>query len=222
MTHSFLKQWAKVERILRKQLLFHKWFVIFDSIMVKALLNFDRSLFSTINQTWSNPVFDVLMPFIRNQFFWVPVYLFLLAFMVLNFRKKAGWWVLFFLATFALTDMISTQVIKAFIERPRPCADVFTSDTARMLIPCSYSFSFVSSHAANHFGIAMFVFMTLKQISNRSIWLLFVWAFVVCYAQVYVGAHFPFDVLGGALLGLFIGHRTAIIFNRQFKPLTIH
>jgi undecaprenyl-diphosphatase len=190
--------------------------------MVKALLNFDRSLFSTINQTWSNPVFDGLMPFIRNQFFWVPVYLFLLAFMLLNFRKKALWWVLFFLATFALTDMISTQVIKAFIERPRPCADAFTSNSVRMLIPCSYSFSFVSSHAANHFGIAMFVYMTLKQISNRSIWLVFVWAFAVCYAQVYVGAHFPFDVLGGAVLGLLIGHRTAFIFNRQFKPLTIH
>jgi membrane-associated phospholipid phosphatase len=201
--------------------LFHKRFVIFDDTMLKSVLQMDRSLFYYINNRWSNDVFDAVMPFIRNQYFWVPVYLFLLVFVFINFQKKVWWWALFFLATFALTDLISASVIKTLVERPRPCVDPVASETVRMLIPCSYGYSFVSSHASNHFGIAMFVFMTMKQFSNRWIWLLFAWAFVISFAQVYVGAHFPFDVVGGALLGMFIGHRTAIIFNKQFGGLQV-
>lgn len=199
-----------------------KNFSTFGNTMLKSVLQLDRSLFYYINNKWSNDVFDAVMPFIRNQYFWVPLYLFLLAFVLINFRTKALWWILFFLATFALTDLISTQVIKAFVERPRPCADPFASETVRMLIPCSYSYSFVSSHAANHFGLAMFMFMSMKQFSKRWIWLVFLWALLVSYAQVYVGAHFPFDVSGGALLGVFIGHRTAIIFNKQFGGLQVN
>jgi membrane-associated phospholipid phosphatase len=190
--------------------------------MLKSVLQMDRSLFYYINNRWSNDVFDALMPFVRNQYFWVPLYLFLLAFVFTNFRAKALWWVLFFLATFALTDLISASVIKTLVERPRPCADPIASETVRMLIPCSYSYSFVSSHATNHFGMAMFMFMSMKQFSNRWIWLVFAWALIISFAQIYVGAHFPVDVLGGALLGSFIGHRTAIIFNKQFGGLQVN
>lgn len=189
--------------------------------MLKPFIDFDRWLFYYINNKWSNGLFDAVLPFARNQFTWVPVYLFLLVFVFVNFRKKAAWWVLFFLATFALTDLISTQLIKAFVERPRPCADAVASETVRMLIPCSYSFSFVSSHAANHVGLAMFMFVTMKHFAGKWIWLAFAWAFLVCYAQVYVGAHFPFDVLGGALLGLLIGSQTAAIFKKQFGGLQL-
>ena len=144
--------------------------------MLKPVIQFDRSLFYYINNKWSNDFFDAVMPFMRNQYFWVPVYLFLLVFVITNFRTKAWWWILFFLATFALTDMISTQVFKAFFERPRPCADAITSQSVRMLIPCSYSYGFVSSHAANHFGIAMFLFGTMKQFSKSWIWLVFTYS----------------------------------------------
>lgn len=202
--------------------LFHKRFTIFDCNMLKPVIQFDRSLFYYINNKWSNDFFDAVMPFIRNQYFWVPIYLFLLVFVVTNFRTKAWWWILFFLATFALTDMISTQVFKTFFERPRPCADAITSQSVRMLIPCSYSYGFVSSHAANHFGIAMFLFGTMKQFSKRWIWLVFLWAFLVSYAQLYVGAHFPFDVIGGCILGLLIGQQTSRIFNRQFDGLEVN
>lgn len=190
--------------------------------MLKPILQFDRSLFYYINNKWSNDLFDAAMPFIRNQFFWVPVYLFLLLFVFINFRSKVLWWVLFFLTTFALTDMISTQVIKAFVQRPRPCADAEAAHFVRMLIPCSYSYGFVSSHAANHFGIAIFLFQTMKHFAKQWIWLAFVWAFLVGYAQLYVGAHFPFDVIGGGALGLLIGHRTALIFNKQFGGLQVN
>jgi membrane-associated phospholipid phosphatase len=216
-----LSEAAKLERFRLFRFYFHKRLVIFDRIMLKPFLQFDRSLFYYINNKWSNELFDAVMPFVRNQYLWVPVYLFLLLFVFINFRGKVWWWVLFFLATFALTDMISTQIFKAFIHRPRPCVDAEASQYVRMLIPCSYSYSFVSSHAANHFGIAIFLFQTMKHFAKKWIWLAFLWASLVAYAQLYVGAHFPFDVLGGAFLGLLIGHRTALIFNRQFGGLQV-
>lgn len=202
--------------------LFHKRFVIFDNIMLQPVLQMDRSLFYYINNRWSNDVFDALMPFIRNQYFWVPLYLFLLVFVFVNFRTKAWWWLLFFLASFALTDLISAQVVKALVERPRPCVDIVASQSVRMLIPCSYSYSFVSSHATNHFGMAMFMFMTMKHFAKPWVWLAFAWAAIISFAQVYVGAHFPFDVLGGSVLGLLIGHRIALIFNKQFGGLQVN
>ncbi len=187
--------------------------------MLKQIVELDRFLLQLINQQWSNPVFDTVLPFVRNQYLWAPVYLFLLLFAVLNFRRQALGWILVFLITFALTDLISTQVLKAFIQRPRPCWDSISSTQVRMLIPCSHAYSFVSSHAANHFGIAAFLWATFRHLQLKFLWLVLIWAGLVAYAQVYVGAHFPFDVLGGALLGWLTGRLTGSQFNRRFGIL---
>ena len=189
--------------------------------MLKPILEADRLLFRLLNQEWTNSWMDLVMPFLRNQFTWVPLYLFLLAFVALNFGKRAMAWCLFFLVTFAITDLISTQVLKALVQRPRPCWDPLTASTARMLIPCSHAYSFVSSHAANHFGMAMFLFQTMKQFGKPWIALAFVWALLVTYGQVYTGAHFPVDVAGGALLGLLVGKWTARLYQRQFGGLLV-
>ncbi|MFZ9718351.1 MAG: phosphatase PAP2 family protein [Chitinophagaceae bacterium] len=187
--------------------------------MLSALLELDRGLFRLINGSWTHPLADQLFPLFRNAFFWAPVYLFLLFFVTLNFKKKGWWWCAFFLACFALTDSISTQVFKETFQRVRPCVDAFTAADARMLIPCSKSFGFVSSHATNHFGMAMFIFLTISswQISRR--WVVFLWAALVSYAQLYVGAHFPLDILGGALLGIIIGTLMAKAFKKFIGPL---
>ena len=187
--------------------------------MLKSILQLDQWIFKLINQDWSNSFFDALMPFIRNQYIWVPLYLFLVVFVAVNFKSKLWWWILFFLATFALADLISSQLVKQFFERPRPCIDSLSSETAHMLIPCSTGYSFVSSHATNHFGLAMFLYETMKRFGKPWIWLVFLWAAIICYAQIYVGAHFPFDILGGALLGTGIGKFTSINYIKQFGGL---
>jgi membrane-associated phospholipid phosphatase len=192
--------------------------VIFEN-MLQPVISFDRQFFQLINQQWSNSLFDVLMPFIRNQYTWVPLYLFLLVLVLVNFRTRGLWWVLFFLACFALTDLVSAQLFKPFFERLRPCNDAFTAPGVRMLIPCSGSYSFVSSHAANHFGMAMFIFLTMKSFAKPWVWLVFVWAALVSIAQVYVGAHFPLDVACGALLGMVLGRFASYHFTRQFGGL---
>jgi undecaprenyl-diphosphatase len=80
---------------------------------------------------------------------------------------------------------------------------------------CSGSYSFTSSHAANHFGMATFVSLTLYSTFRRWIYLSYLWAFFIAYAQVYVGVHYPLDVVGGAGLGVLAGLLTASVFNKQ-------
>ena len=184
---------------------------------MKKLILFDKSLFLKINRDWSNPFFDQVMPFLRTPSLWIPFYLFLFVFMVINFGRRAWAWILFFVVTVSATDIISSRFIKPGFARLRPCNDETVSSTIRMLAEyCGQNGSFTSSHAANHFGMAVFLFLTLRSIIGKWSGLIFIWAAMICYAQVYIGVHFPFDVAGGALLGFIIGSLTASVFNKRF------
>jgi undecaprenyl-diphosphatase len=85
---------------------------------------------------------------------------------------------------------------------------------------CPSSSSFTSSHACNHFAMAFFIYRTLRQTSPW--WsLVFVWAFMISYAQVYVGVHYPLDVICGAVVGSLIGLTTSRLFRLQAGTLTL-
>lgn len=180
-----------------------------------ALIHFDQKVFRLINGDLTNPVFDAILPYTRESVIWVPFYLFLFIFVVMNFGKKGLGWIIFALLTAALTDMISSSFLKEYIGRVRPCRDPEFSQYVRFLVKhCPVSGSFTSSHAANHFGAAMFGYMTLKSVTKWA-WLFFAWAGIICYAQIYVGVHYPGDILGGALVGCIIGWFSAGFFNRR-------
>jgi len=177
----------------------------------------DKWLFVKLNSHWTNPVFDSVLPFIRNSVFWTPLYIFVAVFIALNYGKKGLWWSLLFICTVALTDLIGARIIKEAFHRPRPCQDIEFMNYVRLLLKqCSGSYSFVSNHAANHFGLATFTFLTFKGVFRKWMYLAFVWAFFIAYAQVYVGVHYPFDVIGGAVLGIIVGSLTAWIFDKKW------
>lgn len=183
----------------------------------QKLEQWDQWLFIQLNSVWTNPVFDSLMPFLRNGKNWAPLYLFLGVFAILNFSRKGIWWCVFFLVTVALTDMTGTYVFKHTIERMRPCSDADFSSHVRLLVSyCSGGFSFVSNHAANHFGLAAFFFTTMKPVLPKWAPAGLVWAGLIAYAQVYVGVHYPLDVLAGTLLGLIFGTITGRLFNKRY------
>lgn len=180
-------------------------------------VNADRRIFYEINMRWANDFFDWLMPVLRNSFTWAPLYFFLILFAVLNFKKTGWWWLLFAVCTVAVTDLTGARVFKAGFERLRPCQDAEMVNFVRLVLGrCSGGYSFVSNHAINHFGIAAFVFFTFRSFFKPA-WLFFVWAAMIGFAQIYVGVHYPFDVLCGALLGLGIGAGTAWFFNKNHK-----
>ena len=183
----------------------------------KKLVQWDQSLFISINSDWTNSVFDVVMPFLRNSLTWAPLYLFLLIFVLVNFKVRGLWWAVFFLSTVALTDMTGTYVFKHAFERLRPCSDPdFFTHVRLLLKQCAGGYSFTSNHAANHFGMATFFFITFRHLFKIWAWIALCWAAAICYSQVYVGVHYPLDVLMGAMLGLAFGITTGTFFNKRF------
>jgi membrane-associated phospholipid phosphatase len=182
----------------------------------------DKWLFLKLNGEWTNSFFDFILPYFRDSVFWAPLYLFLIAFMVVNFGKRGWWWSLALLGSVVVADMIGTRVFKEGVERLRPCQDPDFMPYVRLLLKrCSGSYSFVSNHAANHFAIATFLSLTFKGVAGRWVWLAYAWAFFISYAQVYVGVHYPSDVLAGALLGVMAGLLSATIVNKKAGSFTV-
>lgn len=183
----------------------------------EKLQQWDQSLFIKLNSDWTNGAFDTIMPYLRNPFYWIPLYLFLLAFVLANFKTKGWWWIVFFLITVALTDMTGTNIFKYGFHRIRPCNNPDLLTQLRLLVICPSGYSFTSNHAANHFGMATFLFLTFRHLFKKWMLLAFLWAGSIGYAQVYVGVHYPFDIAGGAVLGIVFGTFTGLIFNKYFR-----
>ncbi len=184
---------------------------------LQNLIQFDHWFFKKINSQWTNSFFDFLMPYLRQSEVWVPLYLFLAVFAVVNFKKNGWWWIVLFLCTVALTDMVSTRLFKNVFERLRPCSNPeFVSYVRLMIRECAGGYSFTSNHAANHFGIATYFYFTMRHYFPKWAWIGFPWAFAICYAQIYVGVHYPLDILGGAIIGVIFGLFVAMFFNRKF------
>ena len=189
-----------------------------QSISILEKINaFDYKLFSKINGEWHNSFFDTFFPLTREAFFWVPFYFFLMLFVIINYKKYGWLWILFLILNVCLSDFVSSNLIKEAFFRLRPCRDPAVADHLRFLVKyCPVSSGFTSSHAANHFAAAMFIFVTLRQKINIGKWwvLIFVWALIPSYAQIYVGVHFPTDILGGIFAGLILGFFVGSVFNR--------
>lgn len=190
--------------------------ILLTSTVWQRLEDLDKWLFIQLNSVLTNSFFDAVLPYFRDSVFWAPLYIFMLAFITLNYGKKGWWWSVFFVCTVAIADMVGTRIFKEGFERLRPCQDPFFTENVRLLLKhCSGSFSFTSNHAANHFGIATFVSLTFHSTFGRWIYLSYLWAFFISYAQIYVGVHFPLDVLGGAALGTLAGLLTNFLFKNK-------
>jgi undecaprenyl-diphosphatase len=184
--------------------------------VLKTLTTIDHRFFIKINGEWHNPFLDTFLPLLRQSYLWIPLYFFLLVFAPLNFGKRGWLWSLFFIITASITDLISSRVIKGTVLRLRPCQNPELAETLRLIVNyCPGNSSFTSSHAANHFAVAMFIYTTFKKDVSKWWGLLFAWGFAISYTQVYVGIHYPLDVAGGAAVGCIIGYITAKIFIKK-------
>jgi undecaprenyl-diphosphatase len=141
------------------------------------------------------------MPLLRHKYTWIPLYAAVAAWFLYRYQWQGLWFVGFTLLTFALCDQLSASLIKPFVERLRPCREPLLEGQVRLLVHCGGGFSFPSSHASNHFGFAVIVGACLYKQYRWPLYALLLVAALVSFAQIYVGVHYPMDVLGGAVLG---------------------
>lgn len=181
--------------------------------MIESIQQFDVELFLKINRGLSNGFFDWLMPLMRNRFFWSPLYLFIVVFCVVQYKKQGYYIIGMVLFTFAMGDLVASRLVKPFVSRVRPCNDLSLANDIIHRVPCGSGLSFPSAHATNHFAIAVFLIFIFYSRWKPILPIGLFWAAIISFAQVYVGVHYPIDVTVGALLGTTIGFATSRIFK---------
>lgn len=179
-----------------------------------TLLELDQDLFFFINRDLGNPVLDAIMPWWREKKTWIPLYLLLIIFSLVRFKLKGLTFILAVILAAGLADVVSSHIMKPTFERVRPCNDPGLQDAIELRAGCGKAYSFTSSHATNHMAVATIIALTLGLIYPKIRWLAYLWAGSIAFAQVYVGVHYPTDVLVGALIGWGIGNIVAKTYLR--------
>jgi len=168
---------------------------------MEALQQFDANIFTALNGMHSL-YFDNFMPLVTVVLTWSPMILMLLymVYVKKGWRKMIGL-LLAVAVVILIADQVSASIIKPGVARLRPSRNPDLQDTIHLVNEYQGGkFGFVSSHAANCFGIALLLAFFFK---NRAFtWIMIAWASLMCYSRIYLGVHYPGDIVCGALLGL--------------------
>ncbi|HRQ53042.1 MAG: phosphatase PAP2 family protein [Ignavibacteriaceae bacterium] len=163
------------------------------------LYSIDLSVFYLFNHTISTPFLDRFFSIITNVNNWYITYVVLLGISFVKGGTKGKLAVLGVILLIVVTDQTGHRIIKEFFARLRPCnalTDVLTP------LGCTGSFSFPSNHALNNFAVAIFFYRLFPKLK----WILFITASLIAISRVYLGLHYPSDILGGAAIGLAFGY----------------
>jgi undecaprenyl-diphosphatase len=170
--------------------------------MIDKVEHLDQQLFLFLNSI-NSPFWDPIMHALTGKLIWVPLYVAILVYLAMKYKRKFYIILLFVIIAATMTDQLSVFV-KNLVQRPRPCHEPLLDGLVHMFNnECGGMYSFVSSHAANSFDVAMFSLLFIKRLWY-TICIIF-WAFIVSYTRIYLGVHYPADMLFGALTGMMIG-----------------
>lgn len=176
--------------------------------MLDAIIDFDKRLLLLLN-SWNAPWLDQIMMALTNGVYWLPLFLLIIGAIIYRYKLNAIIVFVYLIIVIVLTDQISSSIIKPWIGRLRPSHDPDLKDLVHIVNNYRGGlYSFVSSHATNAFGVATFLFLAVRS-RVRWIWVMFIWASIFAYTRIYLGVHYPLDILCGGVLGAFIAYAIA-------------
>ena len=179
--------------------------------IAENLINIDQQLFLVLNG-WNTPSMDTLMYWVTYKFTWIPLYVILLVFLYTAYRKKAIGIVICIVLAVALADQLASGLLKPLFARLRPCHDPLIGHLVHLVTGCGGQYGFASSHASTSFALATSSFY-LGRSHLPYLGLLFIWAAIYSYSRIYVGVHYPGDILAGAAIGVLSGWISLKFYN---------
>ena len=193
--------------------------VFLASPLLPFLTDLDHRLLLAINHAHTAKL-DRLMVFVSDRYVWFPAYAVLILWLIDIFRRRAWQLLLLLVGAVALADSITSKLFKPFFARLRPCHAPGLLGQLHLPDGCGGQFGFLSSHAANSFALAIFLLLVLPSQRFRVLQITaFLWAGILSYSRIYLAAHYPSDVLGGAVIGAGLGWGTAWVFRRWAPQL---
>ena len=163
--------------------------------MINTIVEIDKNLMIFLNKTLSNPIFDILMPIITNQKFLTIFGVILIIYLGFYGGKRARIALIVLIFAAGISDAICAQIIKPWVGRIRPSHEFI--EYINLLVSKGGKWSFPSNHAANSFAFAT----VLSYFYDKNKTMIFSIASVIAFSRVYVGVHYPLDIIFGSLLG---------------------
>jgi undecaprenyl-diphosphatase len=171
--------------------------------MIEKLDLIDKKLLLLINSN-HNSFFDSLMYWVSGKEIWIPFYLILVYLIYRAFRSRTILVLVMVVLVVTAADQVASSIFKPAFKRYRPCREPELAGQVHTVKGCGGKYGFVSSHASNTFGVAMFLSLLFYK-RNKRFLTLFIWASLVSFSRIYLGVHYPGDIVVGAIVGVIVG-----------------
>ncbi|MFN3849947.1 MAG: phosphatase PAP2 family protein [Spirosomataceae bacterium] len=192
--------------------------------MIENIKYWEYEFFLWLNSHHS-PFWDSVMIIATHRFTWIPLYILIIVYIFIEKKSEAFNFknglnpikvkflrLVYIIASVGLADRFTSGFMKPYFERLRPCHDPTVSNVLHLVGNCGGQYGFASSHASNSFALALCFYLLYRK-TNKYSWVLFIWAAIVSYSRVYIGVHYPTDILVGAIVGMLISIGGFMLFS---------
>ena len=168
--------------------------------IIADLITKDTNLFLFLN-SFHNEFFDSFMAIVSGKIIWIPFYAAIFYAAIRRWKKESIWVILALILCIVLADQVASGVLKDWVQRPRPSHEPIIDGLVHLVNGYKGgAFGFASSHAANAFALAMLSSLVFRQ--RLYGFFVFLWAALIAYSRIYLGVHYPGDILAGIIIGL--------------------